>query len=133
MLWDLSGGRLGTTAIGMPVLELVTKGNKSGLERRVLITYVETDSGPALAGTNAGSPNDPAWVRNLRATPDARIRRLGKWQNVTARWWIDAERDRVWSLFLEADDGYEAYEQMLERPIPIAVLEPAETQTSGMR
>ena len=126
MVWDLSGGRLGNTAIGMPVLELVTKGHKSGLDRRILITYVETESGPAVAGTNAGASSDPAWVKNLRATPGARIRRRGQWQAVNARWLAGAERDRVWSMFLEADEGYEAYELMLERLIPIVVLQPSE-------
>lgn len=123
LLWDLSGGRLGRRAVGMPVLELVTTGHKSGEDRSILITYVETPSGPALAGTNAGVERNPAWVRNLRADPDARIRRDGRWRQVRARFPEAAERDQIWAGFVEADNGYAAYENMVNREIPIVVLE----------
>lgn len=34
---------------------------------------------------------------------------------------------RVWSKFVEADEGCADYEAMLERPIPIVVLELADS------
>lgn len=123
ILWDLSGGRLGRKAIGMPVLELVTIGHRSGQERSILITYVETPAGPALAGTNAGAPRESAWIKNLQANPRARTRRDGHWTEVTARFLEDDEYDGVWAQFLEADEGYAEYEKMLDRPIPLVVLE----------
>ena len=55
VLWNLSGGRVGTKAIGMPVLELVTTGHVSGEPRSILISYVPMPTGPAIAGTNAGA------------------------------------------------------------------------------
>lgn len=125
LIWDLSGGRLGRRAIGMPVLELVTTGHKSGRERSILITYVDTQNGPALAGSNAGASSDPAWVKNLRNDPDARIRRNGQWQQVRARFPEAEERADIWAKFIEADDGYAEYEEMVSREIPIVVLEAA--------
>ena len=109
----------------MPVLELATTGHKSGQERSILITYVETPDGPALAGSNAGASSDPAWVKNLRANPEARIRRGGEWEEVRARFPQARERSRIWSEFIEADEGYAEYEDMVSREIPIVVLEPA--------
>lgn len=123
LIWDLSGGRLGHRAIGMPVLELVTTGHKSGQERSILITYVETPEGPALAGTNAGASTDPAWVKNLRKNPEARIRRDGQWQPVRARFPEAEERAEIWRRFIEAHDGYAEYEDVVSREIPIVVLE----------
>lgn len=123
LVWDLSGGRLGRRAIGMPVLELVTIGRRSGEERSILITYVETSSGPALAGTNAGADRDPAWVKNLDANPEARIRRDGRWEEVRARRLEGGEREVVWADFTRADEGYAGYEEMISRPIPIVLLE----------
>ena len=107
----------------MPVLELVTTGHKSGMERSILITYVETSNGPALAGTNAGAGSDPAWIQNLRKNSDARIRRAGQWQDVRARFPDSEESADIWARFVEADDGYAEYEQMVSREIPIVVLE----------
>lgn len=126
LVWDLSGGRLGRRAIGMPVLELVTTGHRSGEGRSILISHVETPHGPALAGTNAGAPYEPAWIMNLRADPHARTLRNGEWQDVRARFLEGDEYNRVWVEFLEADDGYAEYQEMLDRPIPIVVLEELE-------
>ena len=74
LLWNLSGGRLGRRVAGMPVLELVTIGHKSGQERQILISYVGDDDAPLVVGSNAGRDVDPAWVKNLRVNPRARMR-----------------------------------------------------------
>lgn len=124
LVWRVSGGRLGRKAIGMPVLELVTTGWKSGEPRSILITYVDTSSGPAIAGTNAGAPHDPAWVRNLRADPRARVRHAGRWREVEARFAEGAEWQEIWDLF-RVLPGYPDYERIVARPIPLVVLEPA--------
>lgn len=122
LAWDLSGGRLGRRVLGMPVLELETTGHKTGQARRILISYVQTPDGPALAGTNAGADHDPAWIRNLRADPRGRVRESGKWRQVEARFLDGEEATRVWELFL-GHEGYGGYQEMTERPIPLVVLE----------
>jgi deazaflavin-dependent oxidoreductase (nitroreductase family) len=122
LLWNLSGGRLGTRAIGMPVLELVTTGHRSGEPRSILISYVPMPAGPAIAGTNAGADRDPAWVKNLRVDPKARVREDGKWREVNARFTEGPEWDAAWDLFLD-HSGYADYQRMLTRHIPIVVLE----------
>ena len=83
-LWNASGGRLGRRVIGMPVVEVVTVGRKSGVERQILITYVDDGGYPTIIGTNAGRDTDPAWVLNLRARPRATARWGGRWHEVTA-------------------------------------------------
>lgn len=125
LLWSLSGGRVGRRVNGMPVLELVTIGHKSGQERSILIWYVDTASGPALIGTNAGAAYDPAWVKNLRANPGARMRRDGIWSDVTGRFPDGAEYDAIWGQATRAAEAYAGYEAILDRPIPIVVLEPS--------
>ena len=122
LIWNLTGGRLGRRVIGMPVLELVTTGHKSGEPRSILITYVDTPTGPAVAGSNAGADHDPAWVRNLRADPGARIRTGGKWREATARFLDGEDWDRVWSQFLD-HRGYAGYREMTDRHIPLILLE----------
>lgn len=123
LIWNLSGGRLGRRVLGMPVLELVTTGHRSGEPRSILISYLETEDGPAVAGTNAGADRDPAWVKNLRADPEARVREAGTWRDVRARFLDGEEHAEVWERFLPID-GYAGYAEILTRPIPIVVLEP---------
>jgi len=119
LVWRLSGGRLGRRVVGMPVLELVTTGRKSGQPRQILITYVDSDGSPAIIGTNAGRDTDPAWVKNLRANPAARARWDGKWREVTGIELSGAEHAAAWKTGVAANSGYEEYRQDLTRPVPI--------------
>lgn len=124
LVWDLSGGRIGRRVLGMPVLELVTTGHKTGQERSILISYVPTPAGPALAGTNAGADHDPAWVRNLRAEPRAKVREGGDWRDVSARFLEGDEADEAWERFTD-HRGYGEYREMTDRAIPLVALEPS--------
>ena len=95
-IWNASGGRLGRKVVGMPVVELLTIGHKSGQEWPILITYVDADGTPAIVGTNAGRDVDPAWVKNLRANPQARARWDGRWHDVAAVELEDDAHAAVW-------------------------------------
>lgn len=123
LIWDLSGGRLGRRIGEMPVLELVTVGYRSGQERRILITYVESDGCPAIIGTNAGRDRDPAWVKNLESNPTARARWDGEWREVRAVRLDGEAYDETWKLAVVANSDYERYRRMLTRPVPIVRLE----------
>ena len=123
LLWNLSGGRLGRRVIGMPVVELVTTGRKSGEPRQILITYVDVGGVPAIIGTNAGRDRDPAWALNLRAEPRARARWDGRWRDVIAVELEGDEHEAVWRQAVEVNQGYADYEADLTRPVPIFRLE----------
>ena len=124
LIWNLSGGRLGRKMDGIPVLELVTTGHKSGLERQILIWYFDFPQGPAIIGTNAGRDVDPAWVKNIRANPQARARWHGKWHDVMAVELSGTDHEEVWNAGVAASAGYAAYKETLTRPIPIVQLQP---------
>jgi deazaflavin-dependent oxidoreductase (nitroreductase family) len=124
LVWNWSGGRLGGKILGLPVLELITLGHKSGRERQILINYFDDDGNPAIIGTNAGKDTDPAWVKNLRANPQARARWDGKWHDVTGVEVDGDDHDRVWEQAAAASNAYADYAKVLTRPIPIIRLEP---------
>jgi deazaflavin-dependent oxidoreductase (nitroreductase family) len=119
LLWKLSGGRLGRRMVGMPVLELVTTGHLSGRPRSILITYVEQDGRPIVVGTNAGAAYDPAWAKNLRADPNCRVRRAGRWRDATAAFLDGAERERAWDAVIAANRAYSGYRTAAGRSIPV--------------
>jgi deazaflavin-dependent oxidoreductase (nitroreductase family) len=123
VMWRISGGRLGNRVVGMPVFELITTGNKSGEPRTILISYLDFDGAPTLFATNAGAERDPAWVRNLRANPDATIVRRGHRQAVRARFLDGEERERAWQTAVAANAQYEDYRAAMSRPVPIVALD----------
>ena len=125
LIWNLSGGRLGQKVVGLPVLELVTIGHKSGQERQILITYFGSDDAPIIVGTNAGRDADPAWVQNLRVTPAARMRQAGRWREVAAHELAGADHATAWDQAVTASQAYADYAEVLNRPIPIFRLDAA--------
>lgn len=124
LIWNRSGGRLGRRVRGMPVLELVSVGRKSGRPRQILIGYADERGVPVLIATNAGRDLDPAWVLNLRAQPEARARWDSEWHDVTAVEACGSEHERLWALATAVNDGYERYRKSWTRPVPIIRLEP---------
>ena len=123
-LWNASGGRLGRRVIGMPVVEVLTIGRRSGVERQILITYVQDGGAPAIVGTNAGRDADPAWAHNLRANPDVSARWDGTWHEPRAVALDGQPWERVGAAADAANPGYADYAEGLSRPIPIFRLEP---------
>lgn len=127
-VWKATGGRLGTRAVGLPVLELRTIGRKSGQVRPVLLSFVEHERGPAVVASNAGHDRHPAWYRNLEANPLAELRLGRRTWPVRAVDAAGSERSELWDRFVAANPDYVEYaERAGGREIPIVILESVAT------
>lgn len=104
---------------------LTTTGRKSGMPREVTLYAFEDDDRLVVVGSYGGAARDPYWVRNLRAEPQAQVRRGKKVQEVTALEVDGAERDRLWKLVTEAFPLYATYQRKTKRTIPLFALEPS--------
>lgn len=110
----------------MPPRKVVvaTTGRTTG--RRIEVTLYAAEDGDALVlvASNGGKPSDPAWVANLRATPDVTVR-LGKDERrVRAREVDGDERDRLFSIAAGGFPLYETYARKAPRRLPVFALEP---------
>lgn len=126
ILLKVSGGRLGWTAMDMPVLELTTTGRKSGQPRSVMLTS-PVQEGPALVvvASQGGDDQPPAWFLNLRDNPDVEVKLQGKpRQRMRARVATPAERQRLWPLVIADHQNYAGYQTRTTREIPLVFLEP---------
>ena len=126
ILLKVSGGRLGWTAMDMPVLELTTTGRKSGQPRSVMLTS-PVQEGPALVvvASRGGDDQPPAWFLNLRDNPDVEVKLQGKpRQRMRARVATPAERQRLWPLVIADHQNYAGYQTRTTREIPLVFLEP---------
>lgn len=124
-VWRVSGGRMGSRTVGMPVLELITTGHRSGQPRSVLLTYLEHGDGYVVIASNAGHAVDPKWWRNLEAKPEAEVRLAGRRVEVVARRTEGDERQELWRRAVAANGDYADYATATTRPIPVIALEPA--------
>ena len=126
LLLKLSGGRVGWTAMDMPVLELTTQGRKSGRPRSVMLTSpVQEGSALVVVASRWGDDRSPAWFHNLQDNPDVEVRLQGRpRERMRARVATAAERERLWPLITADHKNYAGYQTKTAREIPLVLLEP---------
>jgi len=103
---------------------LTTTGRKSGMPREVTLYAFEDDDRLIVVGSYGGAARDPNWVLNLRAKPQAQVRRRKKVHEVRALEVDGPERERLWKLVAEAFPLYATYQRKTKRTIPLFALEP---------
>ncbi|MEY2433500.1 MAG: hypothetical protein QOC92_3225 [Acidimicrobiaceae bacterium] len=121
-----SGGRLGSTGFGMPVVILRTTGRKSGKQRTTMLTTpVHDDNRVVLVASYGGDDRHPAWFLNLRDNPDVEITLRGTSRPMRAHVASTDEKAELWPEVVAAYKGYAQYQTRTERDIPLVILEPA--------
>jgi len=124
MLQRVSGGRLGWSIAGMPVLELTTTGRKSGARRTSLLTSpLQTDGGYVIVASRGGDERHPAWFLNLRDEPrvDVRLDRHAP-RAATARIATPEERADWWPRITSRYANYAGYQRRTDREIPLVLV-----------
>jgi len=126
ILLAVSGGRLGWTALDMPVLELTTTGRKSGQPHSVMLTSpLQEGAVLVVVASRGGDVRAPAWFLNLRDNPDVQVRLQGKpRQQMRGRVATPAERERLWPLVIADHKNYAGYQGRTTREIALVLLEP---------
>lgn len=124
-LYNLTGGRIGGSGFGMPVVQLVTTGRKTGKKRTTMLTSPIQDGDTAvIVASWGGDDRDPMWLLNLRDNPDVEFTIHGKTRPMRARVASTDERSALWPRVVEAYKGYGQYQTRTERQIPLVILEP---------
>jgi deazaflavin-dependent oxidoreductase (nitroreductase family) len=123
-LYRLSGGRLGGSFDGAPVLLLHHVGAKSGKHRVAPLIYLPDGEDMVIVASYGGAPKNPAWFHNLRANPDTVVEVGRDRRPVTAHVAGDQERERLWGALVDIFPAYGDYQGRAERTIPVIVLKP---------
>ncbi|RYP81395.1 nitroreductase family deazaflavin-dependent oxidoreductase [Nocardioides guangzhouensis] len=118
-------GRLSSGSRKVTVLMVTSPGRRTGIPRSTCVRYLETDDGLVVWGTGSGSPQDPDWFRNLRASPTVQVQVRARTFEARARELLGDERDRVWrDVVLAQAPAVQKYADKAGRTIPVALLEP---------
>lgn len=126
LLIRLTGGKIGHSAMRMPVVELTTRGRRSGEPRTVLLTApIHGDGKYVVVASRGGDDRHPAWFLNLRADPDVEVAMQGGPRvPMRARIADPAERATLWPQVTERYRNYAGYQRSTSREIPLVHLEP---------
>lgn len=124
-IFKASKGRLLGTIVGLPVVELVTTGRRSGQQRSTMLAApIVEDDRLVLVASFGGDDRQPAWYHNLTAHPRVRVTTAGSTLTMLARTATDQERAQLWPQITARYQGYARYQQRTKRPIPVVILQP---------
>jgi deazaflavin-dependent oxidoreductase (nitroreductase family) len=128
LVLSATGGRLGWSASGMPVLELTTTGRRSGQPRTTMLTSpYQEGSTIVIVASRGGDDHHPAWYLNRRDKPEVTVSVGGKpAQPMRAEIAGPEERARLWPLVTADHRNYAGYQRKTTREIPLVLLHPIE-------
>jgi deazaflavin-dependent oxidoreductase (nitroreductase family) len=125
-LYRATGGLIGGSVVGAPVLLLTTTGRKTGQPRTRPLPCIEEDGAYVVIASNGGNATHPNWYLNLKRQPEADVLLRGKKQRVRAETATGDERQRLWDIAVAKYSGYANYQKETSREIPVVVLRPVE-------
>jgi deazaflavin-dependent oxidoreductase (nitroreductase family) len=117
-----TGGRIGRTYKGSPVLLLDHIGRKTQKKRTSPLIFGEDGDDLIVVASFGGAKRDPVWWPNLKANPHTTVNVRGEKRRVVARQADPAEKARLWPMMVDVYAPYEAYQRKTERDIPVVIL-----------
>jgi len=126
LLLRLSGGKHTFAELaGLPIIELITIGAKSGQPRSIPITGLPDGERIVLIGSNFGQAHLPGWYYNLKANPECTVNKNGQSGTYIAREADEGENKHYYDMAISYYIGYAAYKKRAgNRKIPVMILEP---------
>ena len=105
-------------------LLLTTTGRRTERSRTVPLLYLEEHGAYALVASYGGNPLAPAWLLNIRADPQVKLQIGGN--RIEGVAWIAGaqERARLWVSFVAVHPGYDKYQAVSGRRIPVVLVQP---------
>ena len=128
-IYRFSGGRVGTSMVGMPMLILTTKGRRSGRVHRVPLGYMMERASYVVIASYRGSPSHPAWYLNLLNEPQAIVQVNRRRFAVIARTADTEARESLWTCLVVRTPLYQRFQDRTNRQIPMVYLTPVTSNT----
>jgi deazaflavin-dependent oxidoreductase (nitroreductase family) len=123
----LSRGRVTPSAwvTGLPVLQLTTRGARSGEPRSVRVLGVPDGDALLVVAANFGAGRHPAWYHNLRRHPDVVVENHGVRRPFRAELLEGEERERGFARAVTLNPGWRRFRAAAgDREIPVFRLTP---------
>jgi deazaflavin-dependent oxidoreductase (nitroreductase family) len=125
----VTGGRLGWSGYGMPVVQLTTIGRNTRQPRTTMLTSpYQEGSTVVIVASAGGNDHHPDWYLNILNNAEVTLSFEGKptqhMKGVTAS---PSERVRLWQVITKDHRNYAEYQGKTEREIPVVVLTPSES------
>ncbi len=111
---------------GASILVLETVGRRTGRLRATPLVYMSHGDDLVVVPANAGADQPPAWWLNLQAAGEGVAILGNRRRSVRPRIAAGTEHERLWQR-VAAVAPLDHYQRRTHRPLPLVVLEPADT------
>ena len=128
VVYRATGGLLGASYFGQPILLLTTRGRKSGRLRVNGLVFLRDADRYVVVASDNGARRNPGWYHNLLASGGGTVRYRRLVVRVTAAEAEGSERARLWPLLLQVYGGYDRHEALAGRRLPVMVLTPVDAR-----
>lgn len=123
-LYRKSGGRILGHFGNLDALLLTTLGRSTGKSRTNPVGYMWDNGRFIICAAYGGEPVNPAWYKNLIATPKVNVE-IGKEKiEVLAEVLAGSEREEIWAKMIEVFPLYAKFQDKTDRELPVVVLTP---------
>ena len=122
-----TGGEEGHDWQGTTTLLLTTTGRHSGEERTAPLIYQCFGDDYLVLASDGGSDTHPGWYLNLEADRQVEVQVKDDRFAARARNAAAGEKPEMWRTMTAAWPPYDDYQKRAERPIPVVVLERADS------
>ena len=123
-LYQVSRGRAVGKFGKCNFLLLTTTGRRTERSRTVPLLYLVDHGAYALVASYGGNSLAPAWLLNIRADPQVKLQIGDQRMEGVARIAGAEERARLWDSFVAVHAGYDKYQAVSGRRIPVVVVQP---------
>lgn len=110
--------------VNAQLLSLTTTGARSARPHTTTLAYAEDAGRLIVFASNAGRPQAPAWLHNLRANPAVTVEVGGSRYDAVATETTGAERDRLFADQAARDPAFAEYQRNTSRVIQVVALTP---------
>jgi deazaflavin-dependent oxidoreductase (nitroreductase family) len=111
--------------VNAQLLNLTTTGARTGRLHTTPVAYAVDAGRLIIFASNAGRPQSPAWLHNLRTNPTVTVEVDGTRYDAIATEITGAERDRLYAEQSTRDPAFATYQQNTSRVIQVVALTPA--------
>jgi deazaflavin-dependent oxidoreductase (nitroreductase family) len=106
------------------MLRLTVTGRRTGMDRSVILGFLEDGENLVTLAMNGWGDPEPAWWLNLQANPVAEVELGDERFVVRGRAAVGEERSRLWDRWRDLDADLDGYAAMRSRETAVVVLEP---------
>lgn len=118
-----TNGRFQFLNFGLPCLIIQTKGAKSGLERKTVLSYYEENGAIYIVASNGGSDKNPSWYLNIKKNPKIIVNIQKEYIDMVAEELTGQNKLNYWKKINMSFNGiYDKYQNNTERSIPVLKL-----------